>query len=76
MRYLPALGLFLLLPGCMAQPPVNTAASDDRVCRSFMRNKEPRNPTTYDECRQSLVDLAKMPGYDPQVPNVTVIINR
>lgn len=67
-----------LLAACAADPPkpyLTSEYQDDKTCRSFMKNKSHKDDTTYEECRQSLVDFANMPPMAPAQPNVTVIIN-
>jgi hypothetical protein len=72
------IGCFVLA-GCASEPKkyMTSEYSDDRTCRSFMKNKQKSDDTTYQECRQSLVDLANNPPVGAPTPsNVTIIINQ
>jgi hypothetical protein len=74
-----AVGLALLLAGCLPEPKkyLTSEADDDRTCRSYMKNKKPSDDTTYEQCRKDLVNLANNPPpAAPQSGNVTVIINQ
>lgn len=75
-----AISAAISLAACSAPAPktfMMSEASDDRTCRSFMRNKQKDDPTTYEECRQGLIEMANMPVYaPPPQPNVTVIVNQ
>jgi hypothetical protein len=74
-----AIALSALLVGCAAEPKkfLTSEAQDDRTCRSFMKNKKPSDETTFEECRQFLVDFANRPPVGaPPTSNVTVIVNQ
>jgi len=72
------IGCFVLA-GCATEPKkyMTSEYSDDKTCRSFMKNKQKSDDTTYQECRQSLVDIANSPPLGAPAPsNVTIIVNQ
>lgn len=72
------IGCFVLA-GCASESKkyMTSEFSDDKTCRSFMKNKEKSDDTTYQECRQSLVDFANNPPVGAPTPsNVTIIVNQ
>jgi hypothetical protein len=69
----------VVLAGCASEPKKNMTSeySDDRTCRSFMKNKQKSDDSTYQDCRQSLVDLANNPPMGAPAPsNLTIIVNQ
>jgi hypothetical protein len=72
------IGCFVVA-GCASEPKkyMTSEYSDDKTCRSFMKNKQKSDDTTYQECRQSLVDFANNPPVGAPTPsNVTIIVNQ
>jgi hypothetical protein len=72
------IGCFVLAGGASEPKQYMTSEySDDKTCRSFMKNKQKSDDTTYQECRQSLVDFANNPPVGAPTPsNVTIIVNQ
>jgi hypothetical protein len=72
------IGCFVLA-GCASEPKkyMTSEYSDDKTCRSFMKNKQHSDDTTYQECRQSLIDFANNLPVGALTPsNVTIIVNQ